>query len=275
MQNAHGDVVALTNGAGEITKTYAYDPFGAEKNIDLADNNPFRYCSEYYDKGIDKIYLRARTYDPTLGRFTQQDPACDGFNWYVYCYNNPLKYLDTNGQSPYERFDTISDALTDWAWNYYGSSYYVGFEFASLIYTGYDKDGNQYYSYTYGVVGTPHNVTPSEAEEFLPKDANTVAYIHSHPNGKQISGFDERYTKKTGWTTYAVVPGDTVDNVDILKYESRDGVHYMFKEQPVASLTDDRKKELEEKFYVEWDNHTVICDSDFKCYNQEWPREWR
>ena len=50
MQNAHGDVTALTNGAGEITKTYAYDPFGAEKNIDLADNNPFRYCSEYYDK---------------------------------------------------------------------------------------------------------------------------------------------------------------------------------------------------------------------------------
>ena len=74
VQNAHGDVVALTNGAGEITKTYAYDPFGAEKNIDLADNNPFRYCSEYYDKGIDKIYLRARTYDPTMGRFTQQDP---------------------------------------------------------------------------------------------------------------------------------------------------------------------------------------------------------
>ena len=100
MQNAHGDVVALTNGAGEITKTYAYDPFGAEKNIDLADNNPFRYCSEYYDKGIDKIYLRARTYDPTLGRFTQQDPACDGFNWYIYCSNNPVAYVDPWGMAP-------------------------------------------------------------------------------------------------------------------------------------------------------------------------------
>ena len=93
-------MVALTNGAGEITKTYAYDPFGAEKNIDLADNNPFRYCSEYYDKGIDKIYLRARTYDPTLGRFTQQDPACDGFNWYVYCYNNPVNFTDSMGLDP-------------------------------------------------------------------------------------------------------------------------------------------------------------------------------
>ena len=95
--NAHGDVTALTNGAGEITKTYAYDPFGAEKNIDPADSNPFRYCSEYYDKGIDKIYLRARTYDPTLGRFTQQDPACDGFNWYIYCSNNPIAFCDITG----------------------------------------------------------------------------------------------------------------------------------------------------------------------------------
>ena len=100
VQNAHGDVVALTNGAGEITKTYAYDPFGAEKNIDSADNNPFRYCSEYYDKGIDKIYLRARTYDPTMGRFTQQDPACDGFNWYVYCSNNPVMFVDPTGLIP-------------------------------------------------------------------------------------------------------------------------------------------------------------------------------
>ena len=97
VQNAHGDVTALTNSAGEITKTYAYDPFGAEKNIDPADSNPFRYCSEYYDKGIDKIYLRARTYDPTLGRFTQQDPACDGLNWYVYCSNNPVNLIDPFG----------------------------------------------------------------------------------------------------------------------------------------------------------------------------------
>ena len=82
-----------------ITKTYVCDSFGAEKNIDLADNNPFRYCSEYYDKGIDKIYLRARSYDPTMGRFTQQDPIKSGTNWYVYANNNPVRYADSNGLS--------------------------------------------------------------------------------------------------------------------------------------------------------------------------------
>ena len=89
-----------------ITKTYVCDSFGAEKNIDLADNNPFRYCSEYYDKGIDKIYLRARTYDPTLGRFTQQDPARDGFNWYVYCNGNPIAYADPTGLESYVFYTT-------------------------------------------------------------------------------------------------------------------------------------------------------------------------
>ena len=33
----------------------------------------FRYCGEYYDSEIEQIYLRARYYDPSLGRFTQQD----------------------------------------------------------------------------------------------------------------------------------------------------------------------------------------------------------
>ena len=58
----------------------------------------FRYCGEYYDSEIEQIYLRARYYDPSLGRFTQQDPAmADGNNWYVYCSNNPINYKDPTG----------------------------------------------------------------------------------------------------------------------------------------------------------------------------------
>ncbi len=32
-----------------------------------------------------------------MGRFISKDPAQDGRNWYVYCYNNPLIYIDPNG----------------------------------------------------------------------------------------------------------------------------------------------------------------------------------
>ncbi len=48
--NAHGDVVALLDASGDVTKRYEYDAFGNELNADENDVNPFRYCGEYFDK---------------------------------------------------------------------------------------------------------------------------------------------------------------------------------------------------------------------------------
>ena len=72
-----------------------------EESIDSSDTNPFRYCGEYYDSEIEQIYLRARYYDPSLGRFTQSDPAMSGANWYVYCSNNPILNVDPSGLDHY------------------------------------------------------------------------------------------------------------------------------------------------------------------------------
>ena len=95
--NARGDVVQLTNASYAVTKTYRYDAFGNEQNIDANDTNPFRYCGEYYDTETGYIYLRARYYDPIIGRFISEDPIRDGLNWYVYCGNNPVMFFDPLG----------------------------------------------------------------------------------------------------------------------------------------------------------------------------------
>ncbi len=50
--------------------------FGVEKNIDDTDTNAFRYCGEYYDKETATIYLRARYYSPSTGRFISRDSFC-------------------------------------------------------------------------------------------------------------------------------------------------------------------------------------------------------
>ena len=63
----------LTDSAGEITQEYDYDAFGVEKDADIADANPFRYCGEYFDAETGAYYLRARYYTPTLGRFMSED----------------------------------------------------------------------------------------------------------------------------------------------------------------------------------------------------------
>ena len=73
LHNAHGDVVQLTDSTGTVTQTYDYDAFGNEKDPDEDDTNPFRFCGEYFDTATGLYYLRARYYDPTVGRFTQED----------------------------------------------------------------------------------------------------------------------------------------------------------------------------------------------------------
>ncbi len=102
-QNAHGDVVNLTDKDGKVTKKYTYDAFGVEKNIDKNDTNAFRYCGEYYDTETGTIYLRARYYNPTTGRFISRDSFAGrksdplSLNLYTYCRNNPLRYVDPSG----------------------------------------------------------------------------------------------------------------------------------------------------------------------------------
>ena len=113
-QNAHGDVVNLTDADGEVVKSYTYDAFGVEKGIDDADTNAFRYCGEYYDAETGTIYLRARYYNPTTGRFISRDSFAGrvsdplSFNKYTYCHNNPIAFFDPQGL--YERKNAVEYA---------------------------------------------------------------------------------------------------------------------------------------------------------------------
>ena len=97
-QNGRGDVILLTDGIGTIVKSYEYDAFGREWDAVATDNNPFRYCGEYYDKRTETVYLRERYYDSADGRFTQEDPIRAGTNWYIYCDGNPVNRIDPSGQ---------------------------------------------------------------------------------------------------------------------------------------------------------------------------------
>ncbi len=97
LYNGHGDVVQLADGSGEILWCYEYDAFGNEKAIDgqdaAVDENPFRYCGEYFDSSSGTYYLRARYYQPGTGRFINEDPIRDGYNWFAYCGGNPVLFF--------------------------------------------------------------------------------------------------------------------------------------------------------------------------------------
>ncbi len=64
-----------------------------------AVGNPYLFTSRAYDSETGLYYYRARYYSPTLGRFLQTDPVgySAGINWYAYCGNNPIGFIDPSG----------------------------------------------------------------------------------------------------------------------------------------------------------------------------------
>ena len=98
-RNAHGDTTALLNQSGDIVRCYTYEDAFGTSTYSADDTNPFRYAGQYYDRESQSYYLRARSYLPRYGRFTAEDPARDGLNWYTYCANNPVQYYDPSGLS--------------------------------------------------------------------------------------------------------------------------------------------------------------------------------
>ena len=98
--NGQGDVSMLADNAGNTATSYIFDAYGNQSEENTV-YNPFGYRGEYTDAESGLVYLRARMYDSETGRFMSEDPAKAEFNWYVYCHNNPIKYIDPTGLDVY------------------------------------------------------------------------------------------------------------------------------------------------------------------------------
>jgi RHS repeat-associated protein len=62
------------------------------------------------------VYFGARWYDPEIGRWITPDPSEDGENWYGYCGNNPVNYVDLEGfkSTPVFPNATMGPRKYDW-----------------------------------------------------------------------------------------------------------------------------------------------------------------
>jgi RHS repeat-associated protein len=100
-----GSAVNLTSSTGATEWTDSYEPFGRihseTKNDTKAPANPMQFDGEYLD-ATGLYHLRARQYDPSIGRFTTLDPASRNLKMpysasYVYAEDQPTKLIDPTG----------------------------------------------------------------------------------------------------------------------------------------------------------------------------------
>ena len=97
MKNAHGDIVRAVTESAAKTFSATYNAWGEVMDSDNGSGNPIGYAGEFHDEESGMIYLRGRYYDPEIRRFITEDPAKDGWNWYAYCGNNPVMFVDPTG----------------------------------------------------------------------------------------------------------------------------------------------------------------------------------
>jgi RHS repeat-associated protein len=81
----------LTDDQGMIALAKAYDPYGVVSLSAGAGQSSYGYTNEYQDGYNDLVYLRARHYAPSMGRFLSRDTWAGNdnqpisHNKWIYC----------------------------------------------------------------------------------------------------------------------------------------------------------------------------------------------
>lgn len=97
-QDEQGSTAYITGRGREAENAYQYDAFGNLLEHKESLTNRILYTDQQYDQETGQYYLRARYYNPVVGRFLQEDTyRGDGLNLYAYCANNPVVYYDPSG----------------------------------------------------------------------------------------------------------------------------------------------------------------------------------
>ena len=105
------NVVGLFNTTGSATHAYHYSPYGEAHSSSEPTHNPLRFAARELDAQTGLYYVRARWYDPFLGRFISEDPIgfAGGINQYAYALNDPVNLSDPTGLWTCDRNDVTNE----------------------------------------------------------------------------------------------------------------------------------------------------------------------
>lgn len=103
LQDHLGNNRVVAKSDGTVIQTSHYYPYGMSfAESTFADKQPYRYNGKELDteNGLNLYDYDARQMEVVSGRFTGVDPMAEKYyaiSPYVYCANNPIKYIDPDG----------------------------------------------------------------------------------------------------------------------------------------------------------------------------------
>ena len=107
LYDGHGSTRAVTDALAAVLERYAFDAYGNALGFTTgAALTALLYSGELTDATTGLQYLRARYYDPAIGRFNRLDPFAGlssvplSFHRYGYAFSSPIILTDPSGAIP-------------------------------------------------------------------------------------------------------------------------------------------------------------------------------
>ena len=253
LYDGHGNTRALMDATGAAVERYDYDAFGNAIGFSPANVlTQYLYCAEALNLQLEFYYLRARYYDPKVGRFNRLDPFFgnisdpQSLHKYTYCHGDPVNNVDPSGM-----FFTVM--------SYFGASYIssvmrgmtaAGTSTTALLAT--KLLGLKLLQYGLVVAG----VCMDTYVVCLP-----FAYWSSHPNDASSADYTQRLKYILEINRLSVAVGDTYQQGGLRAIES-----LLRQENTVVNLTSDSN--LSKFPSSNWDAlsiHMTWAGSKYNC----------
>lgn len=115
LKDSSGSITEIVNSSGTIMQQYSYNAFGKVSSVldgsgaNVTGSAPIKTAFAFIGRELDAetgfYYVRARYYDPSIGRFMQEDPnpgvmssPLSMVNKYIYAHNSPTRFKDPRGR---------------------------------------------------------------------------------------------------------------------------------------------------------------------------------
>jgi RHS repeat-associated protein len=110
-----GSVRQLVDDSGQVTLAQGYTPFGEPLWNAGNASTDYGFTGERWEANSQLLFLRARYYEPGMGRFINKDPWPGSMirpatlNGFSYVNNNPARLVDLLGLCDYDPYDPYYD----------------------------------------------------------------------------------------------------------------------------------------------------------------------